>query len=90
MLGVVRPRRRRGRTSSIEAQAYHPADPTPTAESELRSGFPARRIGNVGLGRPTDRIAAFAEVILAGGDPSSRTGPGRYHDGGVVRGRRPG
>ena len=65
MLGVVHPRRRRvSRTSSEGAQVYHPADPTPTAESELRSGFPARRIGNVGLSHPTDRIAAFAEVML--------------------------
>jgi hypothetical protein len=37
MLGVVRLRRRRvGRTFSIEAQAYHAADSTPTTESELR------------------------------------------------------
>ena len=82
MFGVVHPRRRRvGRTSSVEAQAYHPADPTPTAESELRSGFPARRIGNVGLSRPTDRIAAFAEVILrvqrSGWRPVEPDGTGR-------------
>ena len=65
MLGVVHPRPQRvGRTSSEEAQAYHPADPTTTAESELRSGLTARRFGNVGLSRPTDRIAAIAEVIL--------------------------
>jgi hypothetical protein len=42
MLGVVHPRRRRvGRTSFGEAQAYHPADSTPTDESELRSGVSA-------------------------------------------------
>jgi hypothetical protein len=65
MFGVVHPRRRRvGRTSPVGAQAYHTADPTPTAKSELRSGFPARGIGNLGLTRLTDRIAALAEVIL--------------------------
>ena len=65
MLAVVHLRRRRvGRTSFEEAQAYHAADPKPTTESELRSGFPARRIGNVGLSRPTDGIAAFAKVLL--------------------------
>ena len=37
-------RRRVGRTFSVEAQAYHPADPTPTAQPECRSGFPARWI----------------------------------------------
>src|SRR5262249_44516805 len=41
-----------------------PPAPPPSAESELRSGFPARPIGNVGLSRPTGRIAAFAEVML--------------------------
>ncbi len=70
-----------GRTSSVEAQAYHPADPTPTTESELRSGFPALRIGNVGLSRLTDRIAAFAEVILqvqrSGRRPVEPDGTGR-------------
>ena len=82
MIEVVHPRRRRvGRMFSVGAQAYHPANPTPTTESELRSGFPAQRNGNVGLSRPTDRIAAFAEVKLrvqrSGWRPVEPDGTGR-------------